>query len=41
MRMGFGLHVGCGIKYVGSEYKVDASYLLPNVNFVASLEAAS
>ena len=40
--MGFGLHVGWAIEgAIGSEYKVDASYLSPNVNLSARLEAAT
>jgi class 3 adenylate cyclase len=42
VRMGFGLHVGWAIEgAIGSEYKVDASYLSPNVNISARLEAAT
>ncbi|CAL6379482.1 unnamed protein product [Bathycoccus prasinos] len=41
-QMGFGLHVGWAIEgAIGSEYKVDASYLSPNVNISARLEAAT
>ena len=40
--MGFGLHMGWAIEgAIGSEYKIDASYLSPNVNMAARLEAAS
>jgi hypothetical protein len=40
--MGFGLHVGWAIEgAVGSTYKMDASYLSPNVNMAARLEAAT
>merc|ERR1712007_274085 len=40
--MGFGLHLGWAIEgAVGSEYKVDATYLSPNVNMAARLEAAT
>ncbi|GIL51039.1 hypothetical protein Vafri_7149 [Volvox africanus] len=40
--MGFGLHVGWAIEgAIGSEYKIDASYLSPNVNMAARLEAAT
>eukprot|EP00899_Mesostigma_viride_P006218 jgi/Mesvir1/15598/Mv03208-RA.1 len=40
--MGFGLHVGWAIEgAIGSEYKIDASYLSPNVNIAARLEAAT
>lgn len=42
VRMGFGLHVGWAIEgAIGSEYKIDASYLSPNVNMAARLEAAT
>ena len=42
VRMGFGIHVGWGIEgAIGSEFKIDASYLSPNVNLAARLEAAS
>merc|ERR1711976_446309 len=42
VRMGFGLHIGWGIEgAVGSKFKVDASYLSPNVNMAARLEAAT
>ena len=40
--MGFGLHLGWGIEgAIGSTYKIDASYLSPNVNISARLEAAT
>ena len=40
--MGFGLHQGWAIEgAIGSQFKVDASYLSPNVNMAARLEAAS
>lgn len=40
--MGFGIHMGWAIEgAIGSEYKIDASYLSPNVNMAARLEAAS
>ena len=40
--MGFGLHVGWAIEgAIGSEYKIDASYLSPNVNMSSRLEAAT
>ena len=40
--MGFGLHVGWAIEgAIGSIYKIDASYLSPNVNMAARLEAAT
>ena len=42
VKMGFGLHVGWAIEgAIGSEHKVDASYLSPNVNLSARLEAAT
>ena len=42
VKMGFGLHVGWAIEgAVGSEFKIDASYLSPNVNMAARLEAAT
>ena len=40
--MGFGLHVGWAIEgTIGSKFKIDASYLSPNVNVSARLEAAT
>lgn len=42
VRLGFGLHVGWAIEgAIGSEYKIDASYLSPNVNMASRLEAAT
>lgn len=42
VRMGFGLHQGWAIEgAIGSFLKVDASYLSPNVNMAARLEAAT
>ena len=42
VRMGFGLHRGVSIEgAIGSEFKVDASYLSPSVNLSADLEAAT
>ena len=42
VRMGYGLHVGWAIEgAIGSLFKVDASYLSPNVNMAARLEAAT
>ena len=36
VRLGFGLHVGWSIEgLIGSEFKIDASYLSPNVNLAA------
>lgn len=40
--MGFGLHFGWAIEgAIGSNYKIDASYLSPNVNMASRLEAAT
>jgi len=51
VKMGFGLHLGWGIEgaigifeslySLGSEFKIDASYLSPNVNMASRLEAAT
>jgi len=42
LKMGFGLHVGWGIEgAIGSIYKIDASYLSPNVNICSRLQAAT
>merc|ERR1719169_54713 len=42
VRMGFGLHSGWAIEgAIGSEFKIDASYLSPNVNMASRLEAAT
>merc|ERR1712190_340229 len=42
VQMGFGLHCGWVIEgAIGSEFKIDASYLSPNVNVAARLEAAT
>jgi len=42
VKMGFGLHSGWGIEgAIGSEFKIDASYLSPNVNMSARLEAGT
>lgn len=42
VKMGFGLHRGWAIEgAIGSEYKIDASYLSPNVNMASRLEAAT
>lgn len=42
VRMGFGIHQGWAIEgAIGSYFKVDASYLSPNVNMAARLEAAT
>ncbi|KAF0682665.1 Aste57867_25224 [Aphanomyces stellatus] len=40
--MGFGLHIGWAIEgAIGSRFKIDASYLSPNVNMAARLENAT
>jgi len=40
--LGFGLHVGWAVEgAIGSPYKIDASYLSPNVNISARLESAT
>ena len=40
--MGYGLHLGWSIEgAMGSKYKIDASYLSPNVNIASSLEGAT
>eukprot|EP01017_Pseudomicrothorax_dubius_P037584 TRINITY_DN5527_c0_g1_i2.p1 TRINITY_DN5527_c0_g1~~TRINITY_DN5527_c0_g1_i2.p1 ORF type:complete len:896 (+),score=228.61 TRINITY_DN5527_c0_g1_i2:84-2771(+) len=40
--MGFGLHYGWAIEgAIGSDFKIDASYLSPNVNMASRLEAAT
>jgi len=42
VKMGFGLHYGWAIEGpIGSNYKIDASYLSPNVNIASRLEAAT
>ncbi|EQD29658.1 adenylyl cyclase [mine drainage metagenome] len=42
VKMGFGLHFGWAIEgAIGSEFKIDASYLSPNVNIASRLEAAT
>lgn len=42
IEMGFGLHIGWAIEgAIGSVYKIDASYLSPNVNMASRLEAAT
>ena len=42
INMGFGLHQGWAIEgAIGSLFKIDASYLSPNVNMTARLEAAT
>jgi class 3 adenylate cyclase len=42
VKMGFGLHVGWAIEgAIGSEFKIDASYLSPHVNIASRLESAT
>jgi class 3 adenylate cyclase len=42
VRMGYGLNLGWAIEgAIGSQYKIDASYLSPNVNMASRLEAAT
>jgi class 3 adenylate cyclase len=42
VKMGFGLHLGWAIEgLIGSSFKIDASYLSPNVNMAARFEAAT
>ena len=42
VKMGFGLHQGWAIEgALGSFYKIDVSYLSPNVNMAAKLEEAT
>ena len=42
VKMGFGLNMGWAIEgAIGSAYKIDASYLSPNVNLASRLEAAT
>lgn len=42
VKIGYGLHLGWGIEgAIGSIFKIDASYLSPNVNMASRLEAAT
>jgi len=42
VKLGYGLHVGWAIEgAIGSDFKIDASYLSPNVNTASRLEAAT
>lgn len=42
VKMGYGLHVGWAIEgAIGSEFKIDASYLSPNVNMASTLEGTT
>mgnify|MGYP000754806170 CR=1 FL=1 len=42
VKLGYGLHLGWAIEgAIGSSYKIDASYLSPNVNMAAILEGCT
>jgi class 3 adenylate cyclase len=42
IKMGFGLHIGWSIEGpIGSQFKIDASYLSPNVNLASALEGST
>ena len=42
VKLGSGLHMGYAIEgAIGSYFKIDASYLSPNVNMAARLEGAT
>jgi len=42
VKLGYGLHIGWAIEgAIGSKFKIDASYLSPNVNMAARLETAT
>jgi class 3 adenylate cyclase len=42
VKMGYGLHLGWAIEgALGSFYKIDATYLSPNVNMANRLEAGT
>lgn len=42
VKLGYGLHIGWAIEgAIGSDFKIDASYLSPNVNTASRLEAAT
>ena len=42
VKIGFGLHVGWAIEgAIGSDFKIDASYLSPNVKISDTLEACT
>jgi class 3 adenylate cyclase len=42
VKIGFGLHIGWSIEgAIGSEFKIDASYLSPNVGMASRLEGAT
>ena len=42
VKMGFGMHLGTAIEgAIGSKFKIDASYLSPNVNVASALEGST
>lgn len=42
VKMGLGIHIGWSIEgAIGSEYKIDASYLSPNVTMASRLEGST
>lgn len=42
VKMGFGMHMGWAIEgAIGSQFKIDASYLSPHVNLASALEAST
>jgi len=42
INMGFGMHTGWAIEgAIGSDFKIDASYLSPNVNLTSRIQAAT
>ncbi len=42
VKLGLGLHIGWSIEgAIGSEFKIDASYLSPSVNMAARLEGCT
>jgi class 3 adenylate cyclase len=42
VKLGMGLHIGWGIEgAIGSDFKIDASYLSPSVNMSARLEGST
>jgi class 3 adenylate cyclase len=42
VKLGYGLHVGWAIEgAIGSHFKIDASYLSPNVNIASRLEGST
>ena len=42
VKMGFGMHLGWAIEgAIGSQFKIDASYLSPNVNIASALEGST